>query len=48
MTTFRLHYDDGSSLDVEAETPDQARSIAKSRRGGAVKKIKIVRETVQP
>ena len=41
---FRLHYTDGTTLDVEAETPDQARKIAKESRGGAISKVKVVKE----
>lgn len=41
---FRLHYTDGSTLDVDADTPDQARKIAKGQREGTVKKVKIVKE----
>lgn len=41
---FRLHYTDGSTLDVDADTPDQARKIAKDQREGVIKKIKVVKE----
>lgn len=45
MTAFRLHYSDGTTLDVDAENPAQAREIAKERRTGIVTKIKVVKET---
>lgn len=44
MITFRLHYTDGTTLDVDAENPTQARAIAKERRTAIVKKIKVVKE----
>lgn len=44
MTQFRLHYTDGTTLDVDAEAPVQAREIAKGHRAGIIKKIKIVKE----
>lgn len=43
---FRLHYSDGTTLDVDAENPTQAREIAKERRTGVVTKVKVVRESV--
>jgi len=41
---FRLHYTDGTTLDVDAENPTQARDIAKGRRDGIVTKVKVVKE----
>lgn len=44
MTQFRLHYTDGTTLDVDAETPAQAREVAKERRTGIISKIKVLKE----
>lgn len=44
MSVFRLHYSDGTTLDVGAENPTQAREIAKERRTGVITKIKVVKE----
>ena len=44
MSVFRLHYSDGTTLDVDAESPTQAREIAKERRTGVVTKVKVVKE----
>lgn len=44
MTVFRLHYTDGTTLDVDAENPAQAREIAKDRHKGIVAKVKVVKE----
>jgi hypothetical protein len=44
MTTFRLHYDDGSTLEVDAETPGEARAVGATRRTGRICKVKVVRE----
>lgn len=46
MSVFRLHYTDGTTLDVDAENPTQAREIAKERRTGVVTKVKVVKESV--
>jgi hypothetical protein len=48
MSTFRIHFYDGERhpLDIEAETPAEAREFA-HRRGytdGQIKKIKLVKE----
>lgn len=45
MTQFRLHYTDGTTLDVDAENPTQAREIAKERRTGVITKVKRVKES---
>lgn len=45
MTTFRLFYTDGTTHDVDAEDPAQARKIAKDRHEGIIKKIKVVKES---
>lgn len=44
MTQFRLHYSDGTTLDVDAENPTQAREIAKEIRTGIITKVKRVKE----
>lgn len=44
MTAFRIHFTDGSTLDVDAETPDQARKKAKEVRDTLIKKVKVVKE----
>lgn len=52
MTIFRVRFEDGSFLDVEADHPDEARSIAaakiKAERGHAVRiaKVKVAKEKV--
>jgi len=43
MTLFRVHYADGTAIDVEAETPAEARGIAGKRRAGIVTKVKVVK-----
>ncbi|MCO5144564.1 MAG: hypothetical protein M9895_00145 [Aquamicrobium sp.] len=45
MTQFRLHYSDGTTLDIDAETPTQAREIAKERRAGIITKVKVLKES---
>lgn len=45
MAIFRLHYSDGTTLDVDAENPTQAREIAKERRTGVITKVKRVKES---
>ena len=45
MATFRCHLTDGTKLDVDAETADNARRIAHQQRPGAIiSKIKRVKE----
>ena len=46
MSTFRLHYTDGTTLDVDAPDPAAARKKAAEIRDGFIKKIKVVKETV--
>ena len=43
---FRVHFTDGSTIDVNAGSAAAARDIARSRRGdtGIVSKVKVVRE----
>jgi hypothetical protein len=44
MARFRVHFDDGQALDVQAETPAKAREEARRRRPGNILKVKQVRE----
>lgn len=44
MTTFRIHYGDGTTVYVDAETPNDAREVAKGRRAGKISKVKVVKE----
>lgn len=45
MPTFRVHFETGKPLDVEADTPDAARKQAKGvRPGGLVRKVKRVKQ----
>lgn len=44
MTLFRVHYTDGSTTDVEAERPDNARLKALEDRKGIITKVKVVKE----
>lgn len=41
---YRVHFADGTKVDVEADTPAQARAVAVARHQGVVTKIKIVKE----
>lgn len=44
MTVFRVHLSDGSKVDVDAETPQQAEATAKTGRPGVTAtKVKRVR-----
>jgi uncharacterized membrane protein len=45
MTTFRIHFKDRTTIDVDAENPDRACDIAKERRQGIVKKVKVLKES---
>lgn len=45
MTTFRIHFETGETVDVEADHPDDARAkAAENRRGIRITKVKIVKE----
>jgi hypothetical protein len=41
MATFRIHMQDGSKHDIDAEDANHARKIAKDRGLGHVSKVKI-------
>lgn len=44
MVLFRVHFEGGTPLDIEAETPAAATAVAKMRRPGElITKIKKVR-----
>ena len=46
--TYRVHFVNGSKLDVDAETADNARRIAHQQRPGTIiSKIKLVKEQSQ-
>ncbi len=44
MTMFRVHYNDGSTMDVDADRPDNARKAALETRKGGILKVKVVKE----
>lgn len=44
MTTFRVHFTDGTSIDIVADHSDDARDIARKRKGGGiVSKVKVLK-----
>ncbi|MCO5085111.1 MAG: hypothetical protein M9939_26455 [Mesorhizobium sp.] len=44
MTTFRVHFTSGETIDVIAANPTQARDIARARKGGGiVSKVKVLK-----
>lgn len=44
MTTFRVFFTTGETLDVSAATPNQARDVARTRKGGGiVSKVKVLK-----
>lgn len=44
LTTFRVHFADGVTVDVDAETPPAAREIARRGHIGNITKVKVVKE----
>jgi hypothetical protein len=44
MTLFRVHFSDGTSAEITAETPDQARKSVRKGEGQIITKIKVVKE----
>ncbi|MBZ9719133.1 hypothetical protein LB519_14890 [Mesorhizobium sp. AD1-1] len=45
MTAFRIHYADGRTLIVDAETPkDAASKAALTGHGGSISKIKVAKD----
>lgn len=45
LKTFRVHFHDGNSLDIDAAAPMIAEARARKQRPGSfVKKVKLVRE----
>ena len=44
MTMFRVHFTDGTTVDVDTDTPNRARDTARDRKGGGViSKIKVLK-----
>lgn len=42
---FRIHFSDGSTVEVDAGSADAARDVARDRKDGSiVTKVKVVRE----
>jgi len=44
VITFRVHFADGSTLDVDAENPTVARKQATALRPVIISKVKVVKE----
>ncbi len=42
---FRVHFEDGTKLDVDAETAQEASKKALKRHDGIIRKVKVVRES---
>lgn len=42
---FRVHFEDGHKLDVDAETAQEASVKAKKAYDGIIRKVKVVRES---
>lgn len=48
MPTFRIHFDIGDPIDIDAETPKQAEAQARTARPDAfIRKIKVVKEKTE-
>lgn len=47
LITFRIFFEDGTTIDVDASHPDDARFEANQRRGGRIVKVKRVKEPIQ-
>ncbi len=45
MNRFRVHFEVGEPITIDAETPAQARQGALAIRPGIVTKVKLVKET---
>lgn len=43
-TLFRVHFADGTTTDVEAANPKDARAAAEKKHASHIRKIKVVRE----
>ncbi|MCV3209636.1 hypothetical protein OHD62_17480 [Mesorhizobium sp. YC-39] len=48
MPTFRIHYADGTKVQVDAETAIEARKIAERRRIGIITKVKLAGDDKYP
>ena len=44
MTKFRVHYETGEIIDVDAEDPVDARQQANHQQAGKVTKVKVLKE----
>lgn len=44
LRTFRVHFEDGETVDVRAVHPDDARDQASQRHSGRIRKVKVVRD----
>lgn len=43
LLTFRVHFADGVTIDVDAATPTAARIVAEKKHDAIVTKVKVVR-----
>ena len=43
-TTFRVHFDDGTKLDIRAADSRDVPKLAKAQHDGFIRKIKVVKE----
>lgn len=44
MTKFRVHYETGETIDLDAENATEARERAKRKQPGIVAKVKVLKE----
>ena len=44
ITTFRVHFDDGTKLDIRAADSRDVPKLAKAQHDGFIRKIKVVKE----
>lgn len=44
LTTFRIHFADGTTFDVDAVNAKDARAAAEKQHSAHIRKIKVVRE----
>jgi hypothetical protein len=44
MTKFRVHYESGETIDLDAKDATDARERAKKRQPGIVTKVKVLKE----
>lgn len=44
MTVFRVHFTDSTAVDVDADHSDEARDVARKRKGGGIiTKVKVLK-----